>query len=124
MLVRVLLKLISGEDILFGANSTFDKRTKSLLKEEISSLINSYIKKEALASSGNASPGQVLELEHMTKMVVSLLVGLAKLDSAKLSSLSTLTPTLSSCIQTDDRVVRTAVHVLLQRIFQLSEQDE
>jgi hypothetical protein len=123
-LVRLLLKLISGEDFLFGPNSTSDKASKSLLKDEMSSLIDSYLKKEAVASNGSASPGQVLELEHMTKMVCNLLEGITKLDTLRLSSISSLTPTLSACIQTDDRSVRTAVHKLLQRIFQLKEDEE
>jgi hypothetical protein len=31
---------------------------------------------------------------------------------------------LSACIQTDDRSVRAAVHVLLKRIFQLAEDED
>lgn len=123
-LVRLLLKLISGQDIIFGSNSISDKKPKRLIKDEVKSLVNSYLKKEALSSNGESSPGKVLELEHMTKMVVSLLEGIAKLDSAHLSFISSLTPTLSACIQTDDRSVRRAVHMLLQRIFQLSEEHD
>jgi len=123
-LVRLLLKLISGEDLLFGSNSTTDKASKSLLRDEMDSLINAYLKKEAVASKGNATPGQVLELEHMTKMVCNLLEGIAKLDSSRLTSISSLTPTLSGCIQTDDRCVRKAVHKVLQRIFQLNEEQK
>lgn len=123
-LVRLLLKLISGQDIIFGSKSTSDKKTKRMIRDEIKSLVNSYLKKESLASSGESSPGKVLELEHMTKMVVSLLDGIAKLDSLHITFVSSLTPTLSACIQTDDRSVRAAVHVLLKRIFQLAEDED
>ncbi len=120
-MVKLLLKFVSGEDIVFGAQSTVDKKSKALLREEFRSLVNSFLKKEAIASAGNASPGQVLEIEHMTKMVCTLLEGMAKLDASHLSSIRSLTPMLSACIQINDRAVRTAVHGLLTRIFEMSE---
>jgi len=109
---------------VFASNKIFDKQSKKLLRDEMDSLFNSYLKKEAFASTGGASPGQVLEIEHMTKMVCNLLEGMTNLDSVHLSSISALTPTLSACIQTDDRTVRIAVHKLLQRVFQLSAQSK
>eukprot|EP00979_Chaetoceros_neogracilis_P009642 scaffold2192_cov268-Chaetoceros_neogracile.AAC.44 len=98
--------------------------SKSLLRDEMDSLINAYLKKEAVSANGTATPGQVLELEHVTKMVCNLLEGIANLDSSRLSSISSLTRTLSACIQTDDRGVRKAVHKVLQRIFQHNEEEE
>lgn len=123
-LVRLLLKLLSGQDIMFGVKSISDKKSKKLMRGEIKSLIDSYLRKEASSAEGKISPGKVLELEHMTKMVVSLLEGIASLDTKQLSSISSLTPILSGCIQTDDRSVRSAVHALLQKIFQLSDEGD
>lgn len=121
---RLLLKLITGEDLMFGESSTSDALCKGLLKDEVKSLINSYLKKEAAVATGTMTPGQSLELEHMTKMVCNLLEGISNLESERLTSISSLTPVLSACIQTDDRNVRTAVHKLLQRIFQMNESKE
>lgn len=109
---------------MFGVKSISDNKSKKLMRGEIKSLIDSYLRKEASSAEGKISPGKVLELEHMTKMVVSLLEGIASLDTKQLSSISSLTPILSGCIQTDDRSVRTAVHALLQKIFQLSEEGD
>mmetsp|Transcript_4893 Transcript_4893/g.9331 ORF Transcript_4893/g.9331 Transcript_4893/m.9331 type:complete len:2158 (+) Transcript_4893:121-6594(+) len=120
LMVRLLLKHISGEDNLLGTMS--DNLSKALLKSEIDSIVNGYLEKEARASSGTPNPGEILELEHMTKLVCNLLEGISKLDSTRLSSISSLTPTLTACIQTDDRSIRTIVHKLLQRIFQLNEE--
>jgi len=120
-MVKLLLKLVSGEDVVFGSQSTTDLKSKNLLRQEFKSLVNSFLKKEAATSGGNASPGQVLEIDNMTKMVCSLLEGMSQLDTAHLSSIKSLTPMLSACIQINDRTIRTAVHGLLTRIFELSE---
>jgi hypothetical protein len=119
-MVRLLLKHISGEDAVLGSIS--HKVSRALLKSEIESIVNTYLEREASASNELPNQGEMLELEHMTKLVCSLLEGISKLDSTQLASISSLTPTLTACIQTDDRSIRTMVHKLLQRIFQLSEE--
>jgi hypothetical protein len=118
LMVRLLLKHISGEDSLLGSIS--QKVSKALLKSEIESIVNTYLEKES-ACSETPNPGEVLELEQLRKLVCNLLEGISKLDSNQLSSVSSITPTLTACIQTDDRSIRTIVHKLLQRVFQISE---
>ncbi len=90
------------------------------MKDEFESLVDVYLKKEAQEASSGASPGLMLEMEHMAKMICDLLDSIAGIDEAHFARLSTLTPTLSACIQINDKAIRTSVHGLLQKIFQSS----
>lgn len=120
-MVRLLLKILSGEDKMFGKFSSSNERAHSVFKHEFEALIKSYLEKEANSSNGDATAGQLLEIKQMTIMVCSLMDGLSGLDSEHLASISSLTPTLSACIQINESVVRSSVHNLLQKIFELSE---
>lgn len=122
-MVRLLLRLVSRTDYV---NNTIEEISvgnkqlslvKSLLKEDIESLFIAYLKKESIVNDGDAGPGLVLEVDQMTKMVCDLLDGITALDGDRLASLSSLTPTLSACIQINDRAVRTSIQNLLQKMF-------
>lgn len=117
-MVRLLLKILSGEDIILGKFSSSNERAPLVFKHEFEALIKAYLEKESNSSNGN--PGQILEIKQMTIMVCSLMDGLSELDSEHLASISSLTPILSACIQINDSVVRSSVHKLLQKIFELS----
>jgi hypothetical protein len=120
-MVRLLLKILSGEDIMLGKFGSSNERAPSVFKHEFEALIKSYLEKEANATNGDAMAGQVLEIKQMTMMVCSLMDGLSALDSEHLASISSLTPVLSACIQINESLVRSSVHKLLQKIFELSE---
>jgi len=89
-----------------------------LLNDECESLFTSFLEKEAAVSRGIAGPIQRLEIDHMTKMVCDVLAGICNLDDSNLAAMSSLTPTLTACIQINDVGIRTVVRNLLQRLFQ------
>ncbi len=112
--IRVLVRQLNTADVLTVA------QTRGMLKDEFESLVSIYLLKESQESSGGASPGLILEMEHMAKMICDLLDAIAGMDDADFAEISTLTPTLSACIQINDKAIRTAVHGLLQKFFQSS----
>lgn len=110
-MMRLLLpKLANGE-----INSV--PQLKVMLKDEFEALVEVYLRKETQESI-NSSPGLVLEMEHMAKMICELLEAISGMDDSQFAEISSLTPTLSACIQINDKVIRKAVHALLQKIFQ------
>lgn len=112
--IRVLVRQLTTAEILSVT------QTSGMLKDEFEALVSIYLKKEAQESSSGASPGLVLEMEHMAKMICDLLDAIGGMDDAEFAKISSLTPTLSACIQINDKAIRTAVHGLLQKIFQSS----
>ena len=122
-MAKLLLRLVSGIDYI---NNTIEgipvgnkhlSMARSLLKEEIDSLFMVYLQKECIVNDGDAGPGLVLEVDQMTKMVCDLIDGISAVDDDRLASLSTLTATLSACIQINDRAVRLSIQNLLQKFF-------
>ena len=93
---------------------------KGIVKDEFEALVDVYLRKEAQETNNGSSPGLVLEMEHMAKMICDLLEAIAGLDETEFAEISSLTPTLSACIQINDKAIRTAVHGLLQKIFNSS----
>lgn len=93
---------------------------KGILKDEFEALVTVYLRKEEQETSNGSSPGLVLEMEHMAKMICDLLNALAGLTDSEFGEVSSLTPTLSACIQINDKAIRTAVHGLLQKIISTS----
>jgi hypothetical protein len=112
--IRLLVRQLSTSDVLSL------QQTRGLLKDEFEGLVNLYLKKEGRELTSGASPGLVLEMEHMAKMICDLLECIAGLDDTEFAEISSLTPTLSACIQVNDKAIRTAVHGLLQKILQES----
>lgn len=131
-IVRLLIKLMSTEGVFLESNSQtaaadvdniivekkYSARAKTLLHEECDYFFASFLEKEAVVSRGTAGPVKELEIDYITKMVCSLLDGICNLEDSNLKAMSSLTPSLTACIQINDRSVRTLVHKVLQRIFQ------
>ena len=127
-MVRLMKRLMSRNEILSG--STGDQQSsdtvpigkrsallaKNLIKDECESLVNILLTKEN-EISGKMNPVQALEIDNMTEMMCDLLDSINKLDDAELAALASLTPTFSACIQINDKSVRSAVHKILQRLF-------
>jgi len=93
-------------------------QTRTILKDEFENLVSVYLRKEDISISDGASPGLVLEMEHMGKMICDLLDAISGMEDSDFSELSSLTTTLSACIQINNRTIRTSVHGLLQKILQ------
>jgi len=111
-MTRLLLKIFADKTIIALPQS------KVILRAEFESLINSYLKKEAMESNNENSPGQALEIEHMSKIVCDLLEGINEMDETKIASVNSLTSTLSACIQINNRSIRNTVHKLLQKVLE------
>lgn len=110
-LVRILAPKIGNGEF----NSI--PQIKGIMKDEFDSLVSVYLKKET-QEAANASPGLVLEMEHMSKMICDLLEAFCLVSDSDIAEIASLTPTLSACVQINDKTIRTAVHGLLQKIFQ------
>jgi len=131
-MVRLLVKLMSTKGVLSESNSAqatddvdsmivekkYSVQAKQLLQDECKSFFAAFLEKEAIVSNGTAGPVKGLEIDYMTKMVCTLLDGICNLEDSNLAAMSSLTPSLTACIQINDRSVRTLVHKVLQRIFQ------
>lgn len=120
-MVKLLLQLISEGDRIFADSSSSNDQIRALFKKEFDTVLNSYLEKESKSSHKNTTRERNLEVHEITFLVRSLIDGLSALDSVRLASISSLTPTLSACIQINESSVRSSVHKLLQRIFDLSE---
>jgi len=102
-----------------GGNS---KRTASvaqnLIKDQTESILNALIAKEAVLSGGkDTKKGASTEVKHLTALVNQLLDGYNKLDDNHLFVMPWLCPKLSACIQSNDKDLRSIVHILVQRMF-------
>lgn len=131
-MVRLLVKLMSTKGVLSEPSreqaiddvdsliveKKYSVRAKILLQDECKSLFAAFLEKEAIVSSGTAGPVKGLEIDYMTKMVCTLLDGICNLEDSSFVAMASLTPSLTACIQINDRSVRTLVHKVLQRIFQ------
>jgi len=131
-MVKLLVKLMSTDGVLSEAKSEprtcntdtiivekeHSLKARSVLHEESRCLFSAFLEKEAVVSRGTAGPVKVLEIDYMTKMVCTLLEGICTLEDSNLVAMSPLIPSLTACIQINDRSVRTLVHRVLQRLFQ------
>ena len=93
-------------------------QARTLLQDECKSLFAAFLEKEAVVSRGTAGPVKSLEIDYMTKMVCTLLDGICGLEDSDLTAMSLLFPSLTACIEINDRSIRTLVHKVLQRMFQ------
>jgi len=132
MVMRIILKLLSTDNVLPGLKSIYSASTDSggstgkrsathartFIKDECESLFKVYFKKEKLLNDGNQQHQFLaVEIHHLNVLMCDLLEGLSKLDDDQLSILSSLAPTLSECIRINDQSVRIAAHKVLVRIF-------
>jgi len=131
-MVTLLVKLMSTKGVLSELDSEQDtnnvdnlviekkysSRARTLLQDECKSLFDAFLEKENVVSRGTAGPVKSLEIDYMAKMVCTLLDGICSLEDSNLVAMSSLTPSLTACIQINDRSIRTLVHKVLQRIFQ------
>merc|ERR1712038_1241573 len=65
--VRLLLSQLPA------SGTVSSSQTRTILKDEFESLVSVYLRKEEISINDGASPGLVLEMEHMAKMLCDLL---------------------------------------------------
>jgi hypothetical protein len=113
-MMRLLVPKINNGDLMSLPS------VQGILKDEFKALVDVYLKKEAMDVENGSSPGLALEMEHMAKMICDILDALAELDDSDFKEVSSLSPTLSECIQVNDKAIRTSVHGLMQKILKNS----
>lgn len=127
MIKFILLLADEERNSTDGEEESAAKSRHSFLKEQTQTIISTFLDKESKMdgfASATSTEGLLLgachagELGHLTQAVCELLEEYNKFDNGDLYKFNWLCPMLSSLIQSNNRAVRNAVHILVTRFFE------